>query len=380
MSAEGHLCGTPGCGKASQLSCPTCIKLGLQASYFCSQECFKSSWAVHKQCHKVAAVAESPLSIPVQFADYEFSGALRPAQQSARRTVPSHIVKPDYADHPGGVSQSEERDKASNVSIKCYSPAEIEKVRAVCRIGREVLDAAGAAVKAGITTDALDEIVHEETIKRNAYPSPLNYYKFPKSVCTSVNEVICHGIPDFRPLEDGDIVNIDVSVYYDGFHADLNETFFVGEQSPESRKLVECAYNCLSAAVALCKPGTLYRDLGEQIFSVAQTYKCSIVRTYCGHGVGTLFHTAPTIPHYPKNKAKGVMQVGHVFTVEPMINLGTFQDVRWPDDWTSVTRDGKRSSQFEHTILVTETGCELLTARPGDPIDRMIWDPEKFQR
>lgn len=379
MSSEGNICGTVSCGKASTLSCPTCIKLSLPPAYFCSQECFKSSWTAHKLVHKAAAV-ESPLSIPSEFAGYEFTGALRPAQLSPRRTVPSHIVRPDYADHTRGVSTSEEVDKASNVTIKVYSPEEIEKIRVACRIGREVLDAAGAAVRVGITTDALDEIVHEETIRRNAYPSPLNYYKFPKSVCTSVNEVICHGIPDFRPLEDGDIVNIDVSVYYDGFHADLNETFFVGKQSADSEKLVECAYNCLAAAVALCKPGTLYRDLGEQIFTVAQTYKCSIVRTYCGHGVGTLFHTAPTIPHYPKNKAKGVMKAGHVFTIEPMINLGTFQDVRWPDEWTSVTRDGKRSSQFEHTIVVTETGCELLTAKPGEPIDRMEWKPEMFQR
>jgi len=289
-------------------------------------------------------------------------------------------MKPDYANHPKGISEEEKLDKASNIAIKVYSLEEIEGIRKACKIGREVLDIAGAAVKSGVTTDFLDSIVHEETIKKGAYPSPLNYYKFPKSVCTSVNEVICHGIPDFRPLEDGDIVNLDISVYFNGYHADLNETFFVGTQSKDSIRLVECAYNSLAAAIAIVKPGTLYRDLGQEIFRVAHSAECSIVRTYCGHGIGKLFHTAPNIPHYPKNKAKGAMQVGHIFTIEPMINLGGFQDVLWPDDWTAVTRDGSRSSQFEHTILVTEHGCELLTARPGEPTDRMIWNPDHFQR
>ena len=130
----------------------------------------------------------------------------------------------------------------------------------------------------------------------------------------------------------------------------------------------------------MCRPGALYRDIGQEIFKITQSYHCSIVRTYCGHGIGKLFHTAPNIPHYPKNKAKGAMQVGHVFTIEPMINLGGFQDCLWPDNWTAVTRDGSRSSQFEHTMVVTETGVELLTAKPGQPTDCMIWDPTMFQR
>ena len=196
-----------------------------------------------------------------------------------------------------------------------YSPEELVGIRKVCRMGREILDIAGAAVAVGVTTDTLDAIVHEETVKRAAYPSPLNYYKFPKSVCTSVNEVICHGIPDHRPLEEGDIVNIDISVYHEGYHADLNETFFVGKQSPDSLRLVECAYQALAAAVAKCRPGALYRDMGQEIFKVTQSYNCSIVRTYCGHGIGKLFHTAPNIPHYPKNKAKGAMQVRCIFVV-----------------------------------------------------------------
>jgi methionyl aminopeptidase len=195
-----------------------------------------------------------------------------------------------------------------------------------------------------------------------------------------VNEIICHGIPDYRPLQDGDIVNIDVSVYHNGFHADLNETFMVGSVNQDSKLLVECAYKCLTAAVAICKPGTLYRDLGNEISKVAKQYKCSVVKTYCGHGIGTLFHTAPNVPHYSNNKAKGEMRPGHIFTVEPMINRGAYNDVLWPDNWTAATADGSRSAQFEHTILITDTGCELLTGRIGEPIDSMEWTDDKFQR
>ena len=171
--------------------------------------------------------------------------------------------------------------------------------------------------------------------------------------------MICHGIPDLRPLEDGDIVNIDISVFYENYHSDLNETYMVGSVNEDSRRLVECAYKTLAAAVGMCKPGTLYRDLGEAIEKVARSYRCSVVRTYCGHGVGELFHTAPNIPHYAKNKAKGVMAPGHIFTIEPMINLGSYRDVLWPDGWTAVTIDGARSAQFEHTVLVTETRVEF---------------------
>lgn len=208
----------------------------------------------------------------------------------------------------------------------------------------------------------------------------LLYTIYNRQVCTSVNEVICHGIPDMRELRNGDIVNLDISVYKDGFHADLNETFFVGETDANTQRLVQCAYECLAAAIAVCKPGTLYRECGEAIGNVANKYQCSIVTSYCGHGVGSEFHCSPNVPHYPKNKAKGKMQVGHVFTIEPMINLGASRDVLWPDDWTAVTADGSRSAQFEHTMVVTETGVELLTARPGQPTDRIVWDPSFFQR
>lgn len=375
-----HICLTPGCGKPATMSCPTCIKSGLPPSRFCTQDCFKSSWNEHKKLHPVVKKPKDPLSMPPEFKYYTFTGPLRPCQVTPQKSVPSHIPRPDYADHPEGKSMSEQMDKQTNTTIKKYTAEEIEGIRAACRIGREVLDIAGRAVRVGVRCDEIDNIVHEETIKRGAYPSPLNYYKFPKSVCTSVNEIICHGIPDMRELQNGDIVNIDISVYYNGFHGDLNETFLVGDVDEDSYELVKCAYDSLAAAVACVRPGFLYRDLGERINRVTKAAKCSIVKTYCGHGIGHLFHTAPNVPHYPDNKAKGTMEVGHVFTIEPMINRGTFRDVLWPDNWTAATADGKRSAQFEHTLVVTETGCELLTGRVGEPTDRMVWKREFFQR
>lgn len=202
-----------------------------------------------------------------------------------------------------------------------------------------------------------------------SYPSPLNYCHFPKSVCTSPNEVICHGIPDQRPLKDGDILNLDISLYHGGFHSDLNETYYVGESSaknPDNVRLVEAARDCLEEAIKHVKPGALFRDYGNIIEKVAKSRGCQVVKTYCGHGVNQLFHCAPNIPHYAKNKAVGEAKPGMTFTIEPMITLGSYRDKTWPDDWTSVTSDGSWTAQFEHTILVTETGHEILTARLED--------------
>jgi len=176
-------------------------------------------------------------------------------------------------------------------------------------------------------------------------------------------KVVCHGIPDNRVLEDGDIVNIDVSVYYGGYHGDVNETYLVGNVDEQGKKLVSVTKGSLDAAIEMVKPGTLYRDVGNVITKYVNPHGFQVARAYCGHGIGKLFHASPSIPHYAKNKAIGVMKPGHVFTIEPMINEGTWQEVLWPDDWTSVTKDGKRSAQFEHTLLVTETGCEVLTRK-----------------
>ena len=240
------------------MACPTCVKLGLPPSRFCSQECFKSSWNEHKTVHKDARKLD-PSTMPAEFGGFMFSGPLRPYQQSKTRIVPPEIMRPDYADHPLGFSQAENIDKISGSQIKIYTAAEIEGIRAACKIGREVLDAGGRAVRVGVTCDEIDRVVHEATIERGAYPSPLNYFNFPKSVCTSVNEVICHGIPDCRELQDGDIVNVDVSVYYNGYHGDLNETFFVGNVDNNSVRVVETAFKSLAAAVATVKPGAMYR-------------------------------------------------------------------------------------------------------------------------
>ena len=236
-------------------------------------------------------------------------------------------------------------------------------MKVVCKLGRLVLDTAHKAVKVGVTTDELDQIVHETAIENDCYPSPLNYYKFPKSVCTSVNEVVCHGIPDKRPLKDGDIVNLDVTVFHHGYHGDLNETYLVGNVDKKGKKLVEKTYNSLMKAIDICKPGVKISEIGNVIGEYIEQEGFSVVKNYIGHGIGKLFHTLPSVLHYKKNNAHGIMKPGNIFTIEPMINEGTYKNVKWLDDWTVVTEDGKRSAQFEHTLLITEDGVEVLTAR-----------------
>lgn len=355
-----NICENPECQNPASRRCPTCVKLGIKPSFFCSQDCFKQCWATHKSVHKVQ---EEITSLFNPWPNYKFTGTLRPATLSKPRTVPKSIPRPDYALDPDGVSYEEKRAKRSS-EVKVLNDEEIDSLKLACKLGREVLDEAAKACVPGVTTDDIDRVVHEACIERECYPSPLGYYNFPKSVCTSVNEVICHGIPDMRPLEDGDICNVDVTVYHRGFHGDLNETFLVGTKVDEkSRKLVQVTYECLQEAMKLIRPGTKFRDLGNAIQKHANAHGFSVVRSYCGHGIHRLFHTTPNVPHYAKNKAYGVMKAGNSFTVEPMINAGTFSDVTWPDKWTAVTADGERSAQFEHTFLVTESGCEVLTER-----------------
>lgn len=360
-------CASLQCGKEtdSLLKCPVCLKQGT-TSIFCDESCYKSCYKSHKALHN----KEDGLNDPYDpFPNFKYTGSLRPHYPlTPKRTVPEHIEKPDW--YSNGLPISEQRNDRLN-KIPIYTKDEIKKIRKACMLGREILDIAAAAIVPGTTTDEIDEIVHNETIKRGAYPSPLNYYNFPKSVCTSVNEVICHGIPDRYVLKDGDIINIDVSLYYQGMHADLNETYYVGSTHiKEVINTVETARECLKAAIKTCKPGVSFQSLGDTIEKLAKNNKCSVVRTYCGHGVGKFFHCAPNIPHYANNKTSGVMKAGMVFTIEPMINEGVWKDISWPDDWTAVTKDGRVSAQFEHTLLVTETGVEILTARnkksPGE--------------
>lgn len=369
-----------GCGLSEAgMQCPTCKKLNLPPSFFCGQPCFMKHWGDHKLKH--TQTKDLPATIPTMTeADrnsFQFKGKLRPGKITPSRIVPAHIARPDYATRNDGVSMEEERErgnckpvvynlKAINDSYEDYSGDEskipqIVRIKRVCELSREVLDIACAAVRPGVTTDELDRIVHEATVERNMYPSPLNYYNFPKSVCTSVNEIICHGIPDSRELEEGDIINLDVSSYLNGFHGDLNETVFAGRPDEDSVRLVHTAYSCLMAGIQAVKPKELYRTIGDAIEARAAKSNCSVVRSYTGHGINRLFHTAPTVCHYANNKSRGVMVPGHVFTIEPMINLGTWRDITWPDNWTSSTTDGQRSAQFEHTMVCTNDGVKLLT-------------------
>ena len=292
--------------------------------------------------------------------EFQWTGPLRPYRIGPTREIPDTIPKPDY--YNDGIPRSEMRSKQQKV-VAIRQGEEEAGIREACRIGRLVLDKAHAVIQPGITTDYIDEVVHNACIEFGAYPSPYNYFNFPKSVCTSVNEVICHGIPDRRKLENGDIVNVDVTVYYNGWHGDLNETFVVGEASESTQLLVKTTYECLHKAIEACKPGMRYRDIGSIISKHAHSKGFGVVKSYCGHGIGDLFHCAPNVPHYAHNKAKGIMKVGEVFTIEPMINEGSHRDKTWPDGWTSVTEDGKKSAQFEHQIIITEDGCDILTKR-----------------
>ncbi|CAL1411862.1 unnamed protein product [Linum trigynum] len=376
------------CGKPAQLQCPKCVELKLprEAASFCTQDCFKASWSTHKSVHlkaKLSSIGTGTDDVKSNLPEgwlyclrkgqgrtsklpqFDWTGALRPYPISPKRAIPAHVEQPDWA--LDGTPKIEPNSDLQHV-VEIKNPDQIQRMRETCRIGREVLDAAARIIAPGVTTDEIDRVVHEATIAAGGYPSPLNYHFFPKSCCTSVNEVICHGIPDARRLEDGDIVNIDVTVYYKGVHGDLNETYFVGNVDEESRKLVQCTYECLEKAIQIVKPGVRFREVGEVINRHATMSGLSVVKSYCGHGIGELFHCAPNIPHYARNKAVGVMKAGQTFTIEPMINAGAWRDRMWPDGWTAVTADGKRSAQFEHTLLVTETGVEVLTARlPTSP-------------
>ena len=349
-----YICNKKDCSKEAKLRCPNCIKLGIKSeSYFCGKECFNSCWSEHKKIHEEYSPIED---------DFEYTGPLRPYKKTPRREVPKTIQCPDYAFHPKGVSEIEESENKKK-EIIVHSEEDIEEMRVVCKLGRLVLDTVHKAVNIGVTTDELDQIVHETAIENDCYPSPLNYYQFPKSVCTSVNEVVCHGIPDKRPLKSGDIVNLDVTVYHHGYHGDLNETYLVGSVDKKGKNLVKSTYNALMKAIEICKPGTRFSEIGDVINDYVEQDHFSVVKDITGHGIGKLFHTIPYILHYRKNKMDGIMKPGNIFTIEPMINEGGWKCKLWNDNWTVVTLDGKRSAQFEHTILITEDGCEVLTAR-----------------
>ncbi|KAF5736132.1 METHIONINE AMINOPEPTIDASE 1D family protein [Tripterygium wilfordii] len=277
---------------------------------------------------------------------------LRPGKVSPRRPVPSHIPRPPYVNSrkPAGISSG----------LEMHDEKGIECMRASGRLAAQVLEYAGTLVKPHIKTDEIDKAVHQMIIDNGAYPSPLGYGGFPKSVCTSVNECICHGIPDSRPLQDGDIINIDVTVYLNGYHGDTSATFFCGEVDDEARNLVQVTKECLDKAISICAPGVEYNKIGKTIHDHADKYRYGVVERFVGHGVGRVFHADPVIQHF-RNNDGGRMVLNQTFTIEPMLTIGSIDPVMWNDNWTVVTEDGSLSAQFEHTILITEDGAEILT-------------------
>lgn len=271
------------------------------------------------------------------------------------RAVPSHIVKPSYADTGDVVRWNESAVKSADI---------IERMRHAGQMAADILRLAGEFVKPGMTTDDIDVFVHDLTIERGAYPSPLNYHRYPKSVCTSLNEVICHGIPDSTVIEDGDIINLDVTCYVNGVHGDTNATFMIGNVSDVDRRLVKVTEECMWRGIDAVKPGRPLSDIGKAIEEHATNNRMGVVRAFIGHGIGEQFHTDVQVLHYYDPRNNTIMKPGMVFTIEPMITLGTWQFHMWDDDWTAVTADGKRTAQFEHMVLVTETGVDVLTAGP----------------
>lgn len=252
---------------------------------------------------------------------------------------------------------------------------EIEKMRVAGKLASEVLEMIGEHVKKGVTTDRLNTICHDYIVDvQKAIPAPLNYGNppFPKSICTSVNHVICHGIPADKKLKDGDIVNIDVTVIKDGYHGDTSKMFVVGKPSIMAERLINVTQECLYKAIKIVKPGTRLGDIGAIIQKHAEVHNYSIVREYCGHGIGARFHEEPQIVHFGTAGTGEELREGMCFTIEPMINVGKRQSKLLPDKWTVVTKDRSLSAQWEHTLLVTSDGCEILTLRSDETIDRVI--------
>lgn len=279
-------------------------------------------------------------------------GPLVPGTIAPRRSVPANIPRPEYVDKPA---------PQPYVGSDVQDSETIERMRVAGRIAANALREAGRAVAPGITTDALDGIAHEFLLDHGAYPSTLGYRGFPKSVCTSLNEVICHGIPDSTVIADGDIVNIDITAFVDGVHGDTNATFLAGDVSEEARLLVERTEEATARSIRAIAPGRSLNVVGRVIESYAKRFGYGVVRSFTGHGISTAFHSGLIVPHYDDPELDVQLEPGMTFTVEPMLTLGTIDYEIWPDDWTVVTADRKLSAQFEHTVVVTDTGVEILT-------------------
>jgi methionyl aminopeptidase len=267
------------------------------------------------------------------------------------RKVPSSIPRPEYV--------GKKQPKTGEPDVK--TPEIIEKMRVAGRIAAQALEEVGKHVRPGITTDELDVIGHEFMLDHGAYPSTLGYRGFPKSLCTSVNEVICHGIPDDTVLRDGDIVNVDITAFIDGVHGDTDATFLCGDVDEESRLLVERTREATMRGIRAVKPGRALNVIGRVIESYAKRFGYGVVRDFTGHGIGTTFHSGLVVPHFDDPRATTIIEPGMTFTVEPMLTLGTHDYDMWDDGWTVVTKDRRRTAQFEHTLLVTGDGHEILT-------------------
>jgi methionyl aminopeptidase len=250
------------------------------------------------------------------------------------------------------------------VSVDIKSPREIEAMRVVGRMAAETLLLVGESLRVGMTTEEINTLVHADTLKRGGFPAPLNYKGFPKSVCTSINDVVCHGIPGAEVLRDGDIVNVDVTTIYEGFHGDTSATFYIGTPSPEALRVVETARKGLDLGIAAVRDGARLGDIGAAIQEYVEAQGCSVVRDFVGHGIGRKFHDDPQVKHYGKRGTLDRLKAGMIFTIEPMVNTGAFEVHIDPSDrWTVRTVDGSLSAQFEHTCLVTKNGVEVLTKR-----------------
>ncbi len=281
------------------------------------------------------------------------TGNLIPGRISPKLDVPKSIVRPEYVGKPAPA-------KFTGTNVK--TPEQIAKIRHSGKIAAQAIELVGRNAKPGITTDELDKIAHQFLIDNGAYPSTLGYRGYPKSICSSLNEVICHGIPDDTSLEDGDILNIDITAYIDGFHGDSNQTFLVGEVKPEIALLVERTREALARGISVVAPGRSVNLIGRAIESYAKRFDYGVVRDFTGHGIGEAFHSGLIIPHYDSAPMySDEMKVGMVFTIEPMLTLGTHQWDMWPDGWTVVTKDRSITAQFEHTLVVTDTGADILT-------------------
>ncbi len=300
--------------------------------------CWCGSGRKYKRCHKRS------------------EGRVLQGSVSPMRSVPAEIERPPYADTGIPVHWDEPRIK---------SPEIIERMRHAGAVAAEILRLTGEHLRPGMTTDEVDEYCHRLYIERGAYPSTLNYNFYPKSLCTSANEVICHGIPDTRAMQDGDIMNLDVTAYIGGVHGDTNATFFVGDVDQQSRDLVRITEECMWKGIDAVKPGRPISDVGRAIEEHAKAHRLGVVRAFVGHGIGEQFHTDLQVLHYYDSRGSMIMRPGMTFTIEPMITLGTWQHKMWDDDWTAVTADGKRTAQFEHTVLVTDDGVDVLTGGPG---------------